>query len=114
MTKILHKIFPQKCTKDIVLENNSITCRWCGTYIGSIYDDRVILLSRYKQYAEEIKRSKAVQEYTKHRVEMGISEDREWECFLRDLKFDANEVLPLETTDEWVPEDCEWGNTAGC
>lgn len=110
----VHKIFPSRCIEHLVLNGHSLECTQCKRYVGSIYDGQIVLLSRYKKYAEEIERSKAVQEYTKHRVEMGISEDREWECFLRDLKFDANEVLPLETTDEWIPEDCEWGNTAGC
>lgn len=111
---MIHNFMPQKCIEYLTLNDSLLECSKCKRGIGFIYEGKVYLLNGYKKYEEEVRNSRAFEEYTKQRNKMAETCDAEWRSFLRDLKLDANEVLPLETTDEWIPEDCEWGNTAGC
>lgn len=111
---ILHKLTTKKCVKAIVLRDHMLECSQCKRCIGFVYEGEVYLLDGFKKHEKEIRRSRAFEEYTKQRNKMAATCDAEWRDFLRDLKFDEDEILPLETTDEWIPEDCKWGNTAGC
>lgn len=111
---ILHNIFPSLCVERILLDDHSLKCAQCGRYIGSVYEERVYLLNGFKSHEEKIRGSRAFEEYTQNRNMLAETRNAEWRSFLRDLKFDEDEILPLETNDEWLPEDREWGNTAGC
>lgn len=110
----LHKFTPKNCIENLVFNDFLLECSKCKRSIGFVYEGKVYLLSGYKKYEEEIRRSRAFEEYTKQRNKMAATCDAEWRNFLRDLKFDEDKILSLETTDEWLPENCEWGNTAGC
>lgn len=111
---ILHKLFPKHCIENIRLNDIRFECSRCGRHIAHIYEGRLYLPNGFKKYEEEIRQSRAFEEYTEQRNKMAATCDAEWRDFLRDLKFDEDEILPLETTDEWIPEDSEWGDTAGC
>lgn len=112
---ILHTIFPAHCVNHLFLEGeNELRCGICGKWIGTVYDEEVYVRNGYKKHLSKIRESGAVKKHTILRNRLGETLEREWRDFLRDLKFDEDEIYIVEATDEGFSEDCLGKDSVGC